>query len=58
MWLCQTSAGIRGLDFYSNVQQRAVLDDLIPLETREGGLDPVSGSWQQRDITSTMTRLE
>ena len=35
-------------DFYTSVQQRAVLDDLIPLETRAGGLDAISGSWQQR----------
>ena len=35
-------------DFYTSVQQRAVLDDLIPLETRACGLDPISGSWQQR----------
>lgn len=35
-------------DFYADMQRKTVLDDMIPLETREGELEPVSGSWQQR----------
>lgn len=34
--------------FSPNVQQRLELENLIPLETREGSLDPISGSWSQR----------
>lgn len=41
---------VSGEDFYANMQRRTVLEDLIPLETREGGLDPISGSWQQRVV--------
>ena len=35
-------------DFYGDVQRRTVLDDLIPLETREGSMEPILGSWLQR----------
>ena len=34
--------------FSPNVQQRLELENLIPLETGEGSLGPISGSWQQR----------
>lgn len=34
--------------FSPNVQQRLELENLIPLETTEGSLGPISGSWQQR----------
>jgi len=37
-------------DFYTSVQQRAVLDDLIPLEIQACRLDPIIGSWQQRFV--------
>ena len=34
--------------FSPNVQQRLELENLIPLETKEGDLGPISGSWSQR----------
>ncbi len=39
---------VSGEDFYGDIQRRTLLDDLIPLETREGGMDPIFGSWLQR----------
>lgn len=35
-------------DFYGDIQRRTVLDDLIPLETKEGEMDPIGGSWLKR----------
>ncbi len=35
-------------DFCGDIEQKTVLDDLIPLETREGETDPIYGSWLQR----------
>ena len=35
-------------DFYADMQRKTVLDDMIPLETREGELEPISDTWQQR----------
>ena len=35
-------------DFYAGVQSRTVLEDLIPMESVEGSVNPVYGEWQER----------